>query len=74
MLIVFVILTFIIAIATQPPVWTADRNAYERALASFLELNSNFIQQNENGDAAQQSAQNYTIQVSTQSHIAIDIR
>lgn len=56
----------------QPPVWTADRNVYERALASFLELNSNFIQQNENGDAAQQSAQNYTIQVTVVPGISLD--
>jgi hypothetical protein len=37
---------------------------YERNLATFLELNSNFIQQNSNGDASVQSAQNYTIQIS----------
>lgn len=37
---------------------------YERTLSSFLELNSNFIQQNENGDASLQSVHNYTIQIS----------
>lgn len=48
----------------QPPAWNPDRVVYERTLSSFLELNSNFIQQNENGDASLQSAHSYTIQIS----------
>jgi hypothetical protein len=48
----------------QPPPWTPDRAAYEKSLASFLELNSNFIQQHEHGDASAQKGQNYTIQIS----------
>ena len=47
----------------QPPAWTMDRTAYEKSLETFLELNSNFIQQNEKGDAAQQASKSYTIQV-----------
>ena len=53
----------------QPPPWSADRSAYERSLASFLELNSNFIQQHEQGDASVQPAQNYSVQISNLSCI-----
>ena len=60
----FSLIVFHCIFFSQPPAWNQDRTIYERNLAAFLELNSNFIQQNENGDASRQSQHSYTIQIS----------